>query len=85
MAKPKVTSRTSAQGRPSKRVPAGQFRAHALGLLARVQQTREEIIVTRYGRPVAKLVPIEQEERRFVGSLAGQIEIRGDIVAPIDD
>ncbi|MGH7574228.1 MAG: type II toxin-antitoxin system Phd/YefM family antitoxin [Longimicrobiales bacterium] len=70
-------------GRSAARVPAGRFRAQALGLLARVERTREEIIVTRYVRPIAKLVPVEQTEQRFVGSLAGQIEIRGDIVEPI--
>lgn len=85
MRKSKAMSAMAARGRTIQRLPAGQFRAHALALLARVERTREEIIVTRYGRPIAKLVPIEREERRFVGSLSGQIEIRGDIVAPIGE
>jgi prevent-host-death family protein len=40
-------------------VPAGVFKAKCLELMDEVERTKEEIVVTKYGRPVAKLVPME--------------------------
>ena len=40
-------------------VPAGVFKAKCLELMDEVERTREEVVVTKYGRPVAKLVPIQ--------------------------
>lgn len=39
-------------------VPAGVFKAKCLELMDDVERTHEEIVVTKYGRPVAKLVPV---------------------------
>jgi prevent-host-death family protein len=40
-------------------VPAGVFKAKCLELMDEVERTKEEVIVTKYGRPVAKLVPVQ--------------------------
>lgn len=40
-------------------IAAGLFKARCLELMDEVARTREEIVVTKYGRPVAKLVPID--------------------------
>jgi len=40
-------------------VPAGVFKAKCLEIMDEVERTREEVIVTKYGRPVAKLVPVQ--------------------------
>jgi prevent-host-death family protein len=55
--------------------------------LDQVDQARQEVVVTRYGRPVAKLVPYEGEGRggRIFGCLAGSVTIHGDIVAPLGE
>lgn len=52
--------------------------------LDRVDQTNEEIVITRYGRPVARLVPFHGEggEGGIFGCLAGTVTIHGDIIAP---
>ncbi len=52
--------------------------------LDRVDQAREGIVITRYGKPVAKLVPYEAEEGRvgIFGHLAGTVTVHGDIIAP---
>jgi prevent-host-death family protein len=52
--------------------------------LDRVEQSRQQVIVTRYGRPVAKLVPYDGAEsgRGIFGCLAGTVTIHEDIVAP---
>ena len=84
MAKPKKTiHKYAASGRKATaRVPASTFKDSCLQLLDRVQQTREEIVVTKYGRPVAKLVAFDQSPPRLFGCLAGSVTVHGDIVAP---
>ncbi len=55
--------------------------------LDRVGQGRQEVVVTRYGRRVAKLVPYEGSEGggRIFGWLAGSLTIHGDIAAPLGE
>jgi prevent-host-death family protein len=58
--------------------------------LDRVSRERQEVVVTRYGKPVAKLVPIEPEEGAeappsIVGWMRGTVTFRGDIISPIDE
>ena len=59
-------------------IPAGEFKAKCLKLLDEVQRTGEELIVTKRGRPVARVVPTERPEtdeeilahaRRLLGSV----------------
>ena len=40
-------------------IPAGVFKAKCLEIMDEVERTKEEVIVTKYGRPVAKLVPVQ--------------------------
>jgi prevent-host-death family protein len=46
-----------------------------------VSSTRETIVITKRGKPVAKLVPAGKERREFIGRLKGIIEIVGDLDA----
>lgn len=87
MAKTKKTVRKYPANRRDQpaRVPASTFKDSCLQLLDRVQQTREEIVVTKYGRPVAKLVAFEERPAALFGMLAGSVTVTGDIVAPIGD
>jgi antitoxin (DNA-binding transcriptional repressor) of toxin-antitoxin stability system len=50
-----------------------------------VAQQRRPIIITKRGKPVAKLVPIEEEAIDLFGRMAGSIKICGDIISPIDE
>ena len=65
-------------------IPAGEFKAKCLKLLDKVAETRETIVVTKRGRPVAEIRPIQEEREPFVGSMRGTGEILGDIISPID-
>ena len=66
-------------------IAAGQFKAQCLQLMDQVQQSREEIVITKHGKPVAKLVPVDETEPRSVlGYLQGTVEIVGDIVSPLE-
>jgi prevent-host-death family protein len=63
-------------------IPAGQFKARCLAILDRVQATGEAVVVTKRGRPVARVVPIEMPKRR---SLLGTVRVHGDIVGPFHE
>ena len=64
-------------------MPAGKFKAKCLKLMNEVQQSRESIVITKRGTPVAKLVPIEKRHpKSLFGFLKDSVIIRGDIVGP---
>jgi antitoxin (DNA-binding transcriptional repressor) of toxin-antitoxin stability system len=50
-----------------------------------VAQQRRPIIITKRGKPVAKLVPVEKEAIDLFGRMAGSIKICGDIINPVED
>ena len=62
-----------------KRVPAAQFREQCLALLDRVGP--EAIIITKHGKPVAKLVPIHTDSAKLIGSFKAKIKIKGNILS----
>jgi prevent-host-death family protein len=64
-------------------IPAGQFKARCLRLMDEVRSTREPILITKKGRPVAKLVPAESQPEDIFGCLKDEIKIVGDIESPI--
>jgi prevent-host-death family protein len=61
-------------------IAAGEFKAHCLALLDEVAETGKEIIVTKRGKPVAKVVPIEPPK-----SLEGSVTVLGDIINIFDE
>ncbi len=63
------------------RIAAGEFKAKCLHLLDEVQRTRTEIVITKRGKPVARMLPVEQEPPSVFGRMKGTVEILGDIVA----
>lgn len=66
-------------------IPATEFKAKCLKLMDRVAKTHESIVITKRGKPIAKLTPVEAEpEKPLFGCMAGTITITGDIVAPIE-
>jgi prevent-host-death family protein len=67
-------------------VPAGTFKAQCLALMDEVQATHEPVVITKRGKPVAKLVPVETEEKDdLFGLWKGKVKITGDIVSPVFD
>jgi prevent-host-death family protein len=67
-----------------KTMPAGQFKARCLKVMDDVQSTREPVVITKNGRPVAKLVPATEASEDFLGKLSGSMKIVGDITQPIE-
>lgn len=68
------------------KVPISVFKARCLALLKRVRDTGQPIVVTKFGEPVAEIVPPTPPATAgdWIGSLSGQIEILGDIVEPAE-
>jgi prevent-host-death family protein len=68
-----------------KTMAAGKFKATCLAVMDEVQAKREPVLVTKNGRPVAKLVPVDvQEDDPLTIFRFGKGRIVGDIVSPIE-
>lgn len=62
-----------------KKIGAAKFKEQCLSLLDEVG--KEGILITKHGKVVAKLIPIETENRQLIGALKGKIKIKGDILS----
>lgn len=69
-----------------KEVAISEFKAKCLALLQQVQKTKKPLRVTRFGRPVAEIVPPSPTgPLNWLGSMKHTIEIVGDIVGPANE
>jgi prevent-host-death family protein len=66
-----------------KKMAAGVFKAKCLAVMDEVQSKRETVIITKHGKPVAKLVPVGAEKDEIFGFFVGKGRITGDVVAPV--
>jgi prevent-host-death family protein len=66
------------------KIPAGEFKAKCLKVLDEVQRQRKQFVITKRGKPVAMLVPVNERRESIIGSMKGTMEILGDIIVPID-
>lgn len=62
-----------------KQVPATKFKEQCLALIDRVGP--EGLVITKHGRPVARLLPIGAEFAALIGSLKGKIRIKANILS----
>jgi prevent-host-death family protein len=69
-----------------KEVAISEFKAKCLAILDEVQKTKQPILVTRRGQPVAEVSPPRPTESRdWIGSMKDEMEILGDLIAPATD
>jgi len=66
-----------------KSMPAGKFKAQCLAVMDQVLRSGDPVVITKHGKPVAKLVPAQDEVDEIFGYMAGKVKIVGDIVGPI--
>lgn len=67
-------------------IPATQFKAQCLAILDTVQRKRTTVIISKHGKPVAKLVPMDTDRvPSLYGSMKGTGREIGDIISPIED
>jgi prevent-host-death family protein len=68
-------------------IAISKFKATCLSVLERVRKTRKPVLVTRFGEPIAEVVPPspKPKKKNWIGSMVGTGQIVGDIVAPASD
>lgn len=65
-------------------IAISKFKATCLAELENVRRTGKPLLITKFGKPVAEVVPPKKADRKsWIGSMAGTGEIVGDIVGPI--
>jgi prevent-host-death family protein len=80
-----ATKKISKKSVKSSPMPAGKFKAQCLRLMDEVRERHCEIVITKRGKPVAKLVPFEDKRPDIFGYMKGTVTILGDIVGPTGD
>lgn len=65
-----------------KKMAAGAFKTNCLAVMDEVQAKRVTVVITKHGKPVAKLVPVSDEKDDIYGFLSGKVKIIGDVVSP---
>lgn len=63
-------------------IPAGEFKNRCLALMDEVNETGSEIVITKHGRPVSKLVPAQKTTPQIWGRYREHVHIVGDILSP---
>ena len=67
-------------------IPVTQFKAHCLEIVEAVQRKRTSVVISKRGKPVAKLVPMDTDPvPSLYGSMKGTGREIGDIISPIED
>ena len=65
-----------------KKMAAGTFKTHCLAVMDEVHAKRQPILITKHGKPIAKLVPADESADDIFNFMAGQGKISGDIISP---
>jgi prevent-host-death family protein len=65
-------------------IKASEFKAKCLTLIDEVADTGDAIVITKNGKPLAKLVPHQVPKRSPLGVWKGKVIIKGDIISPIE-
>jgi prevent-host-death family protein len=60
-------------------IGAARFKEQCLAIIDSLDA--EGIVITKHGKPVARLVPMASESADLIGALKGKLEIRGDILS----
>jgi prevent-host-death family protein len=68
--------------RGMKKMAAGFFKTNCLAVMDDVQAKRETVVITKHGKPVAKLVPVSAGKDDIYNFLAGRGAVAGDVVSP---
>lgn len=62
-----------------KQIPASKFKEQCLSLLDRVDE--DGIVITKRGKPVAKLISIRSESAELIGKLKGRVRVKGNVLS----
>lgn len=62
-----------------KTIAIAKFKEQCLSIIDRLDT--EDVVITKHGKPVARLIPIERASAELIGCLRGRIQINGDILS----
>ena len=62
-----------------KTIAAAQFKAQCLTVMENVRKTRQPVIITKRGKPIAQLAPLDNVKDDFIGRLKGVFEVVGEL------
>ncbi len=62
-----------------KTMPAGEFKARCLRVMEEVKKYRTPVVITKKGKPVAKLVPPDEPKKNVFGCIRDRFTVIGDI------
>jgi prevent-host-death family protein len=65
-----------------KKMAAGAFKANCLAVMDEVQAKRITVVITKRGKPVAKLIPVTSDTDDIYNFFAGKGYVTGDVVSP---
>ena len=65
-------------------ITASEFKAKCLELLDEIDETGAELVITKNGRPVSRLLPYRERPKTLFGIDRGRFEIIGGIISPLD-
>ena len=65
-----------------KTIPAGAFKTNCLAIMDEVQAKRETVVITKHGKPVAKLVPVNADTDEIFGFFRDRGSVTGDVISP---
>jgi prevent-host-death family protein len=66
-------------------IAAGAFKAQCLRIIDEVAGSRAEVVITKHGKPKARLIPFDENPPALFGFMHGTVVLRGDITAPLDE
>lgn len=66
-----------------KTIQASEFKAKCLKIMDDVARTGEEVVITKNGKAISKLVPYREPKQSLFGIHAGRLTVVGDILAPV--
>jgi prevent-host-death family protein len=66
-----------------KTMAAGELKAKCLQVMDQVRSAKTPVVITKRGKPIAKLVPAEELRSTAFDAPKGKIEVLGDIVSPV--
>lgn len=72
------------EAKPTRTIKASEFKAKCLALMDEIATEGGEIVITKHGRPVARMMPVRKPPESFFGKDRHRIKITGDIISPID-
>lgn len=69
-------------------IAISEFKAKCLALLEQVSKTKQPLRITRFGKPIAEIVPPTtalEDRDKWIGSMRDSMQILGDIVSPANE